>query len=223
MISKIKQYAFQKYLSYRYNVHFKSDVKINRKVEFEGRNALYNNTVFLNSFLGFGSYVANNSMIRATKIGRFCAIGDNVRTGLGLHPTSKFVSIHPSFFSTKEQAGFTFVDKQLFKEHKYIDEENEYFVDIGNDVWIGNNVQIMDGIKIGDGAVLATGAVVTKDVEPYAIYGGVPAKLIKYRFDQETRQKLLKIEWWNKNIKWIQDNADIFSDINEFLNRIEQD
>lgn len=89
---------------------------------------------------------------------------------------------------------------------------------IGNDVWIGNNVCIKQGITIGDGAIIATGAVVTKNVLPYTIYGGVPAKLIKKRFTDEQIEELLKIKWWDWNIEKIKlatinndfDNIDSF-------------
>lgn len=75
--------------------------------------------------------------------------------------------------------------------------------EIGNDVWIGQNAVIMDGVKIGDGAIVAAGAVVTKDVAPYAIVGGVPAKLIKYRFDEATIKDLLRLKWWELSDKEI--------------------
>ena len=72
---------------------------------------------------------------------------------------------------------------------------------IGNDVWVGANVTILKGVSIGDGAVIAAGAVVTKDVEPYAIVGGVPAKFRKYRFDKEIVRKLLELQWWNYTLE----------------------
>jgi acetyltransferase-like isoleucine patch superfamily enzyme len=222
MVNRVKQYLYRKYLSIKYEVKFKTNVKVNRNVSFEGGNYIYNNTQFIDSTLGYGSYIANNSIIRSTKIGRFCAIGDNVRTGLGLHPTQEFVSIHPAFFSINKQAGFTFANKQLFKEHKYVDEDEMYFVVIGNDVWIGNDVNIMDGVKVGDGAILAAGAIVTQNIEPYAIYGGVPAKLIKYRFDEETRKFLLSFRWWDKKIEWLEDNWSRFNDINAFASKFKK-
>ena len=74
---------------------------------------------------------------------------------------------------------------------------------VGNDVWIGNSVTIMPGIKIGDGAIIATNSVVTKDVEPFSIVGGNPAKLIRKRFDDKTIQDLLKLKWWNWDIQKI--------------------
>lgn len=77
---------------------------------------------------------------------------------------------------------------------------------IGNDVWIGHNATIMSGVKIGDGAIIATNSTVVKDVEPYTIVGGNPAKEIKKRFDKNTIEKLLKLEWWNWDIEKITNN-----------------
>ena len=75
----------------------------------------------------------------------------------------------------------------------------------------------MEGVTIGDGAVVAAGAIVTKDVPPYAIVGGVPAKVIKYRFDEETIKKLLELKWWEKDQAWIKGHADDFDDVEKLL------
>ena len=77
-------------------------------------------------------------------------------------------------------------------------------------MWVGNNVTVLAGVTVGDGAVLAAGAVVTKDVPPYAIVGGVPAKVIKCRFDENTIRKLQKLEWWNRDIDWIREHKNQF-------------
>ncbi|MCF8296152.1 MAG: CatB-related O-acetyltransferase [Melioribacteraceae bacterium] len=138
---------------------------------------------------------------------------------LGLHPTIDFVSTSPSFFSLNPPNGLLLVEKQKFKEHKYIDKEKKFVVKIGNDVWIGNNVIILDGITIGDGAVIAAGSVVTKDVEPYSIIGGVPAKLIRYRFSNDKIEFLLKFRWWQKELDWILKNIQYFEDIDKFIEK----
>ena len=181
--------------------------------KFEGFNVLGDNVMFTGE-LGYGSYIGSNSILNA-KIGRYCCIAQNVRTITGAHPTKKFVSIHPAFFSTRKQAGFSYVTEDKFQEIIYADGDNS--VVIGNDVWIGDGVSVMQGIKIGDGAIIAAGAVVVNDVPPYAIVGGVPAKLIRYRFDDSTVAKLLEIKWWNKSNEWIRGHADCFVDINSFL------
>ncbi len=87
--------------------------------------------------------------------------------------------------------------------HAPLDVQSKGDTVIGNDVWIGNNVTIMQGIKIGDGAIIGTNSLVTKDVEPYAIVGGNPAKLIRKRFDEETIRELLLLQWWNWDVSKI--------------------
>lgn len=132
---------------------------------------------------GKHTYISRDSSINReeTLIGSFCSISDGVRIGLAQHPTN--------YFST---SSFCF-DNLNLKDIGFIDNP----CIIGNDVWIGSDVLIMGGLTIGDGAVLAAGAVVTKDVPPYAIVGGVPAKVIKYRFDEETIKELLELKWWD--------------------------
>ena len=97
--------------------------------------------------------------------------------------------------------------------------EKKHSVVIGNDVWIGSNVKILAGVTVGDGAVIAAGAVVVKDVPPYHVAGGVPAKLIKSRFDDETIASLLKIQWWNWAPNVIRERADSFENIESFIEK----
>lgn len=112
---------------------------------------------------------------------------------------------------------FGYVHEQLYNEFKFVDIKRKKFVDIGNDVWIGAGVTIMEGIRIGDGAVIAANAVVTKDVKPYEIVGGIPAKHIKNRFTEDEVLFLKEFKWWNRDVKWIKENALAFSDIERFM------
>lgn len=161
----------------------------------------------------------------ASSIGRYCSINETARVLIN-HPmeavtTHPFID-HPMFWNLKDY------DKKqeiLARHGKYFDNcicgtspiRNNPPIIIGNDVWIGANVCILPGVHIGDGAILAAGAVVTKDVEPYAIVGGVPAKVIKYRFDKEQREKLLKICWWDWSEEQIEENYELFLEPEKFL------
>ena len=159
--------------------------------------------------MGYGSYIASNSTI-VGNIGKFTSIASEVCTNLGIHPlTNPYVSTSPMFFSLLKQSGKTFAKKQMFHEFKKP-------INIGNDCWIGQRVFIVGGVNIGDGAIVLAGAVVTKDVPPYAIVGGVPAKILKYRYDEDTIQLLLKTKWWNKPIQWLEENWYSFNDIEKF-------
>ncbi|PSM50623.1 acetyltransferase [Chroococcidiopsis sp. CCALA 051] len=169
---------------------------------------IYKRVRISNSQIGSFTYICQNTVIDRASIGKFCSIASDCKIGLGSHPTRSFVSTHPIFFSTRKQAGLTFSDKDYFKECDLIT--------IGNDVWIGTNTIILDGVSIGDGAIIAAGAVVTKDVAAYAIYGGVPAKLIRYRFEKEVVDFLLKFKWWLKDEEWLKQNFKDFHDISKF-------
>jgi len=112
----------------------------------------------------------------------------------------------------------SYVSKNKFQEFsKNVSNSNEYSINVGNDVWISANVTILDGVKIGDGAIIASNSLVNKDVEPYTIVGGVPAKPIKTRFEKDEIDFLLKFKWWNKSLNWIEENSDKFTDIKQFI------
>ena len=182
---------------------------------FEGYNRIGDGSKFYGS-MGYGSYIGENSKLNAT-IGRYCCIADRVYTVSGTHPVNDFVSIHPAFYSTAKQAGFTYVDTNKFEETCLNQVDGKTSVYIGNDVWIGSNVVLLGGIKIGDGAVIAAGSIVTRDVEPYTIVGGVPAKIIRKRFQSEQIDFLNSFCWWNKDSKWLKDNCVNMENIEMFM------
>lgn len=187
----------------------------------EGSNRFAKGTKLFHCKVGKATYFNTGTELHYVSIGRYCSIGSNVKAITGRHPTSQFVTTHPAFFSTSKQAGFTYVKENKFEEYLYA--QDRYSVDIGNDVWIGSDVRIMGGITIGDGAIIAAGAFVTKDVSPYAIVGGVPAHIIRYRFDDNLIKKLLRIQWWDKDDGWINKHSEYFEDIDKFLAEIERE
>ena len=182
---------------------------------FEGYNKIGENTIFTGR-IGYASYIGENCNIYG-EIGRYCSISSNVNVVVGNHPTKTFVSTHPCFFSLMKQSGFTYVKENKFQELNYSNQG--YLVSIGNDVWIGHGVTILAGVTIGDGAIVASGAIVNKNVEPYTIVGGVPAKTIRKRYNNEIISKLLEIEWWNWDAGTLSDRAEYFNDIDKFLNK----
>ena len=162
--------------------------------------------------LGDYSYIARNANISNCIIGKFCSIGPNFCCGLGTHPING-ISSAPMFYSTAKQNGISLCSENKIEEFRH--------TVIGNDVFIGANVTILDGVTIGDGAVIGAGAVVTKDIPPYAVAVGVPAIVKKYRFDQDTINRLLNTKWWDLEDATLQDVADHLFDIGTFLNCLE--
>lgn len=154
----------------------------------------------------------------AERIGRFCSI-NRTATIWNNHPVD-YVTTHPlldhrMFFSFDKQEKREEYCRKYGKHFSNADYENSVLRDnrpvfIGNDVWIGANVVILPGVTVGDGAILAAGAVVTKNVEPYAIVGGVPAKLIRKRFDDEMIKMFTKIKWWDWTVEKIEENIELF-------------
>ena len=212
----MKSFLKRLYIKFKYGkkVRLKGKSNIGLNSSFEGNNSIFNAT--FSGSMGFGSYIGAGSNIIG-KIGRFCSIAFNVHTICGVHPTTKFVTTHPAFFSTYKQNGHTYVNSSKFQENRYADQHNP--VVIGNDVWIGESAKILSGVTIGDGAIVAAGAVVTKDVPPYAIVGGVPARIIKYRFSDDQIADLLNIKWWNWPEDIIASRAEDFDDIEQFVER----
>jgi virginiamycin A acetyltransferase len=129
------------------------------------------------------------------EIGKFCSIGGGVTIILGAGHRTDWITTYP----------FSYIFKE-FKNVKGLP-ATKGGVFIGNDVWIGKGATILSGVHIGDGAVVGTNSVVTKDVEPYTIVAGNPAKIIRKRFSQETINKLLEIKWWDWDLKKIKDNV----------------
>ena len=205
------QYFKWKFVEASYNVinlnskFYKGSVLINSFLE--GYNILFYNTQVINSSIGKHTYIQKSSTVVNAEVGKFCSIASFVSIGPGVHKIDG-VTTHPAFYLKNTPLLLTFSDTDIFESSKR--------TIIGNDVWIGEKAIILDGVSIGNGAVIASGAVVHKDVPPYAIFGGVPAKLIRYRFSEEIILKLLQSEWWDWPESVLAEEFSSFADVKEF-------
>lgn len=195
-----------------------SSISLSSKIKdssFEGWNLVRGGCRIRGSVIGFGSYVAENSEIETTKIGRYCSVGPRVTMPTGTHPSRIFVSTSPVFYSEVGLDGLTYCHSQRFQELRYAEEGFSRIV--GNDVWIGGGATILEGVTISDGAIVGAGALVVDDVPPYAVVGGVPAKVIRYRFSPEQIGRLLELKWWERDPSWLADHVHLFENIEDLL------
>ncbi len=173
-----------------FNIDFSSNIGRNCLI---GRNVEIRKNVTVGDFTYFNSDNYWTIIESNTVIGKFCSIAPGVIIGLGNHNYHN-VSTHPFLYNDYYLKKITKDDFELLQTG--LPDEEEKTV-IGNDVWIGMNACIKRGVKIGDGAVIGMNAVVTKDVPPFAIVAGVPAKVISYRFRDEDIKFILDNPWWN--------------------------
>ena len=175
-------------LSYLYSKFFKIILQgksvLNSKIDKTAK--IYSGTEFYDSSIGRYSYIGYNSEVHSCDIGAFCSIANQLIVGGAKHPLN-WVSTSPVFYNVGGGTGRHLGNQEIDPLKR---------TTIGNDVWIGSRVTIIQGLNIGTGAVIGTGSIVTKDVPPYAVVAGSPARIIKYRFDEDTIQKLLNSNWW---------------------------
>ena len=179
-----------------------------RNCTFEKPSKVEAQSTVINSSFGRYSYCGYGCQILNSRIGRFCSISDNVSIGASNHPIN-WVSTSPAFYFGRDS-----IPKNLAKL-KF--EPKTVTTVIGNDVWIGRGAFIKEGVTIGDGAIIGMGSVVTKNVKPFEIVAGNPAKNIRYRFDNDTIEELLKIRWWDYEFDQLKKIADHMNDIDEFI------
>lgn len=158
-------------------------VYLGSNVNLLGNNLINDYSRLIDTSVDEYSYISPMSILVNVSIGRYCSIGPGCKIGLGVHPVNS-LSTSPYIFND-----------QLFKSRR---KEDFIRTTIGNDVWIGANVSILGGLTVGTGSILGAGAVVTKDVPPYAIAVGCPARIIKKRFSDKKIEELLSSNWWEE-------------------------
>lgn len=190
---------------------------------FDGPVRVYRAELSGKFFISAFSYLVTGK-VQDTSIGRYCSIARDVLIGPGSHPTS-WVSSHPFQYTNnfRFDVGDDFEGSDQYKSH-IVDAQTERWsvckpVVIGHDVWIANGALILPGVTIGTGAIISGRSVVTKDVPPYAVVGGSPAKVIRHRFDEVTIERLLASEWWRYAAWDLTDHQ--FHDVPSFLSQLE--
>lgn len=168
-------------------------------------------TKFYSSKIDDYSYIGWNTIITDTEIGKYCSIAGDCVVGGASHPI-EWVSTSPVFYSGKNIFGVNFTDKKYYDIKK---------TQIKNDVWIAANVVIKQGVKIENGAVIGMGSVLTKDVGPYEIWAGNPAKKIGNRFSEDIINKINRSKWWTFEEEYIKEISMEFDNIYEFLKKME--
>lgn len=187
---------------------------IDDKSEISSLSRLNRGVKLVDSSIADYSYMGNGSWAMHCDIGKFCSIANEVFIGMANHSLG-FLSTS-SIFTERNNA-----IKQRWAKDDICSPYARTM--IGNDVWIGSRVLIKSGVKIGNGAAIGAGAVVTKDVPPYAIVGGVPARLIRYRFSSDLIEKLENIKWWNMDKDSLINHIDLFQEAvsQDIVNRLQ--
>lgn len=194
--------------------------KLLRKLRLKGVRAstvhstskLESGTMFYYSSIDRHSFCGYDCDIAHADIGSFTSIANDVVIGGGRHPMD-WVGMSPVFYEGRDSV------KAKFSQHPRPPVER---ASIGHDVWIGRSAIVLPGVTIGDGAVVGAGAVVTKDVPPYAIVAGNPARLIRYRFDEATVKRLQTASWWSLDDATLHRIGPHFNDVGRFLDIIER-
>lgn len=202
-----------RYLRKRYpGVRFGEGVNADEHCTFGKAVLVHPNALLAHASIGDYSYIGSDCTVIHAELGRYCSVGPEVRIGLGRHPINGVISTFPGFYSANPPT-IRYNEPTGYPEYAT--------VRIGSDVWIGARAIIMDGLTIGSGAIIGAGAIVTKDVLPYEIVGGVPARRIRLRYTPDQIERLLKIAWWDRGEEFCRRHAKLFNDPEAFFRTID--
>lgn len=188
-------------------------VQVDRNSTLGRFNVLFEGASLLDSTIGDHSYLQKNSTAMSCDIGKFCSIAANAFIGLPQHEVGA-VSSHPVFYLQD-----TPLVRKFCKSNRGQPIRRTV---VGHDVWIGHGAQVMSGVSIGTGAIIGAGSVVTKDVPEYAIVAGVPARIIRYRFDDVLKERLIESRWWEMSEEWLEENVDLFASPSALLAELDR-
>ncbi|WP_281290928.1 CatB-related O-acetyltransferase [Halopseudomonas laoshanensis] len=181
--------------------------KVDLTAKIESGSSFIGSTIARHSFCGY------DCDIFQANIGAFTSIANGVVIGGARHPM-EWVGMSPVFYSGRDSV------KSKFSEHPL---ELVPKATIGNDVWIGRSAIILSGVSVGDGAVVGAGSIVTKNVPPYAVVAGNPAKIIRYRFEERIIRELMSIKWWEFTEPHLKELGGCFNDVEKFLSVVQSD
>ncbi|MDO5144140.1 MAG: CatB-related O-acetyltransferase [bacterium] len=179
-----------------------------RDCTIDATAAIWDNCILSGSKIGRYTYISDHARILHAEVGAFCSIGTLCQIGGASHPMH-FASTSPVFYQGHNAFGKNFAQTSYSEYQQTV---------IGNDVWIGASCLIKSGVRIADGAVIGMGSVVTKDVGPYEVWAGNPARLLKKRFDEDTIQRLIELAWWTWPEDKLRENGWKFENPQHLLN-----
>lgn len=193
--------------------HINHGVVVDEKTRLSRFNVLFDGVVLIDTTVGDHTYFQKNSTVMVCDIGKYCSIAMQAFIGLPQHEIDT-VSSHPVFYLRDTPLARKYCKSNRSKPDRR--------TAVGHDVWIGHGALLMSGVRVGTGAIVGAGSVVTRDVPDYAIVGGAPAKIIRYRFDELLREQLLESKWWEMSDEWLEAHVDLFSRPAELLIALER-